>query len=94
MVMGDAGAVYHPGQSATLRLGPKTQLASFGMVHPATLKAFDIDVPVAIAGIHPRCDPSEEGEAALPAPPTPRPPCKRSSATSRFWWMPRCLPAI
>ena len=52
MVMGDAGAVYHPGQSATLRLGPKTQLASFGMVHPATLKAFDIDVPVAIAGIH------------------------------------------
>jgi phenylalanyl-tRNA synthetase beta chain len=52
MVMGDAGAVYHPGQSATLRLGPKAQLASFGMVHPATLKAFDIDVPVAVAGIH------------------------------------------
>ena len=52
MVMGDAGAVYHPGQSATLRLGPKTVLASFGMVHPATLKAFDIDCPVAVAGIH------------------------------------------
>jgi phenylalanyl-tRNA synthetase beta chain len=52
MVMGDAGPVYHPGQSATLRLGPKTVLASFGMVHPATLKAFDIDVPVAVAGIH------------------------------------------
>ena len=51
-VMGDAGSVYHPGQSATLRLGPKVQLASFGMVHPATLKAFDIDVPVAVAGIH------------------------------------------
>ncbi|MBN8502802.1 MAG: phenylalanine--tRNA ligase subunit beta, partial [Sphingomonadales bacterium] len=51
-VMGDAGDVYHPGQSATLRLGPKTQLASFGMVHPATLKAFDIGVPVAVAGIH------------------------------------------
>jgi phenylalanyl-tRNA synthetase beta chain len=51
-VMGEAGDVYHPGQSATLRLGPKTQLASFGMVHPAVLKAFDIDVPVAVAGIH------------------------------------------
>jgi phenylalanyl-tRNA synthetase beta chain len=51
-VMGEAGAVYHPGQSATLRLGPKNQLASFGMVHPATLKAFDIDVPVAALGIH------------------------------------------
>lgn len=52
MVMGDAGDVYHPGQSATLRLGPKNQLASFGMVHPKLLKAFDIDVPVAVAGIH------------------------------------------
>ncbi|WP_309621665.1 phenylalanine--tRNA ligase subunit beta [Novosphingobium sp.] len=52
MVMGDAGNVYHPGQSATLRLGPKTVLASFGMVHPATLKMFDIDGPVAVAGIH------------------------------------------
>jgi phenylalanyl-tRNA synthetase beta chain len=52
MVLGDAGPVYHPGQSATLRLGPKLQLASFGMVHPATLKAFDIDAPVAVAGIH------------------------------------------
>ncbi len=51
-VMGEAGELYHPGQSATLRLGPKNQLASFGMVHPATLKAFDIDVAVAVAGIH------------------------------------------
>lgn len=52
MVMGDAGDVYHPGQSATLRLGPKNVLASFGMVHPTTLKAFDIDVPVAVLSIH------------------------------------------
>jgi phenylalanyl-tRNA synthetase beta chain len=51
-VMGDAGPFYHPGQSATLRLGPKQQLASFGMIHPATLKRFDIDVPVAAATIH------------------------------------------
>ncbi|MEQ1498749.1 MAG: phenylalanine--tRNA ligase subunit beta [Novosphingobium sp.] len=56
MVMGlvdsGQGNHYHPGQSATLRLGPKTVVASFGMVHPATLKAFDIDGPVAVAGIH------------------------------------------
>ncbi len=51
-VMGEAGSFYHPGQSATLRLGPKQQIASFGMVHPAVLKAFDIGVPVAVAGIH------------------------------------------
>jgi phenylalanyl-tRNA synthetase beta chain len=51
-VMGEAGEAYHPGQSATLRLGPKAQLASFGMVHPALLKGFDIAVPVAVAGIH------------------------------------------
>lgn len=46
-VMGEAGAQFHPGQSATLRLGPKTVLARFGMLHPAILKQFDIDVPVA-----------------------------------------------
>lgn len=45
-VMGDAGSQFHPGQSATLRLGPKTVLARFGALHPATLKAFDIDGPV------------------------------------------------
>jgi phenylalanyl-tRNA synthetase beta chain len=46
-VMGEAGEQFHPGQSATLRLSPKTVLARFGMLHPATLQAFDIGVPVA-----------------------------------------------
>ncbi|MFM5924722.1 MAG: phenylalanine--tRNA ligase subunit beta, partial [Novosphingobium sp.] len=46
-VMGEAGPQFHPGQSATLRLGPKTVLARFGMLHPALLKQFDIAVPVA-----------------------------------------------
>ena len=36
------GAHYHPGQSGTLRLGPKTVLAAFGTVHPATVKAFGL----------------------------------------------------
>jgi len=46
-VGGEAGPQFHPGQSGTLRLGPKTVLARFGMLHPASLRAFDIDVPVA-----------------------------------------------
>ena len=46
-VMGEAGPQFHPGQSATLRLGPKTVLARFGMLHPSLLKTFDIDVAVA-----------------------------------------------
>lgn len=46
-VMGEAGAAWHPGQSATLRLGPKTVLAAFGMLHPSLTKTFDLDGPVA-----------------------------------------------
>ena len=48
-VMGDCGAQFHPGQSATLRLGPKTVLARFGMLHPASAKVFDLDGPIAVA---------------------------------------------
>lgn len=61
MVMGEAGDFYHPGQSATLRLGPKNQLASFGAIHPSTLKAFDIDVPVVAGGIHLDAIPARKG---------------------------------
>jgi phenylalanyl-tRNA synthetase beta chain len=43
----DAPAWYHPGRSGTLRLGPKTILAYFGEMHPATLKALDVPAPVA-----------------------------------------------
>ncbi|BBC71573.1 phenylalanine--tRNA ligase subunit beta [Altererythrobacter sp. B11] len=40
------GPQFHPGQSATLRLGPKTVLARFGAFHPRTLEAFDVEGPV------------------------------------------------
>jgi len=46
-VMGEAGDAWHPGQSGTLRLGPKTVLAAFGIVHPLTARAYDLDGPVA-----------------------------------------------
>ncbi|MFM9977487.1 MAG: phenylalanine--tRNA ligase subunit beta [Sphingomonadaceae bacterium] len=42
-VFGEAGDHFHPGQSGTLRLGPKTILASFGVLHPRTAAAFDLD---------------------------------------------------
>jgi len=51
-VMEPVSGAYHPGQSGTLRLGPKTVLAEFGALHPATAKAFDLDGPVMIAEIH------------------------------------------
>ena len=39
---GGASAAYHPGQSGTLRLGPKTMLAEFGVLHPSLAKQFGL----------------------------------------------------
>ena len=64
-VMGDAGPQFHPGQSGTLRLGPKTVLARFGMLHPATLKAFDIAAPVAAVEIFLDAIPARKGAASF-----------------------------
>jgi phenylalanyl-tRNA synthetase beta chain len=61
--MGEAGDVYHPGQSATLRLGPKSVLAAFGMVHPSVLKAFDLDGDVAAVELYLDALPAKRGEA-------------------------------
>jgi len=61
MTMDGAGPQFHPGQSATLRLGPKNILARFGAVHPATLKAFDIDGPVMALEIFLDALPSKKG---------------------------------
>ncbi|HEX4695087.1 phenylalanine--tRNA ligase subunit beta [Sphingomonas sp.] len=51
-VMGEAGDTWHPGQSGTLRLGPKTVLAAFGMLHPLTARAFDLDGPIAAVELY------------------------------------------
>jgi len=37
----DAGPTWHPGRSATLRLGPKTVLAAFGELHPRLERLVD-----------------------------------------------------
>jgi phenylalanyl-tRNA synthetase beta chain len=67
-VLGDAGVQFHPGQSATLRLGPKTVLARFGILHPATLKAFDIDAPVAAAELFLDAVPAKKGAPSFARP--------------------------
>ncbi|HEX8124365.1 MAG TPA: phenylalanine--tRNA ligase subunit beta [Allosphingosinicella sp.] len=49
-IAGTSG-VYHPGRSARLALGPKNVLAEFGELHPATLRAFDLEGPLVAAEI-------------------------------------------
>ena len=44
-----ASTVYHPGRSGRLALGPKNVLAEYGELHPATLKAFDLEGPLVAA---------------------------------------------
>ena len=68
MVFGEAGDAWHPGQSGTLRLGPKTILAAFGMLHPTVLKAFDLDGPVAAFELYLDAIPARRGSGfARPA---------------------------
>lgn len=46
-----AGAIWHPGQSGTLRLGPKSVLAEYGVLHPALAKAFGLSGTIVAAQI-------------------------------------------
>jgi phenylalanyl-tRNA synthetase beta chain len=64
-IMGEAGQQFHPGQSATLRLGPKNILARFGMLHPTVAKQFDIAGPVALAEIYLDAIPGKKGGAVF-----------------------------
>ncbi|MEK7342897.1 MAG: phenylalanine--tRNA ligase subunit beta [Pseudomonadota bacterium] len=41
-MFGEASGAYHPGQSGTLRLGPKQVLAEYGVLHPSLAKAFGL----------------------------------------------------
>ena len=42
MDFGEAGDAYHPGQSGTLRLGPKKILAAYGALHPSVTRALGL----------------------------------------------------
>lgn len=64
-VMEAPGDVYHPGQSATLRLGPKTVLASFGVLHPTLAKAFDLPVGTVAGELYLDALPAKRGGGAM-----------------------------
>ncbi|MEH6660549.1 MAG: phenylalanine--tRNA ligase subunit beta, partial [Parasphingorhabdus sp.] len=51
MDFGESGDHYHPGQSGTLRLGPKKILAAYGVLHPSTTKAMGFKGSAAAAEI-------------------------------------------
>ncbi|MET0408305.1 MAG: phenylalanine--tRNA ligase subunit beta [Hyphomicrobium sp.] len=63
----DAPSWYHPGRFGALKLGPKTVLAYFGEVHPATLKSLDVDAPVAAFEIFLDALPPEKKKARAKA---------------------------
>ena len=45
-LIAEAPSWYHPGRSASLKLGPKLTLATVGEIHPALLKEFDLETSV------------------------------------------------
>ncbi|TIX49258.1 phenylalanine--tRNA ligase subunit beta [Alteraurantiacibacter aquimixticola] len=92
MVMGEAGSQFHPGQSATLRLGPKNVLARFGALHPATLDAFDVDGPVVAVEIFLDAIPGKKGKAGF-ARPHYAPPALQSVMRDFAFLVPTDLPA-
>jgi phenylalanyl-tRNA synthetase beta chain len=51
-LVGAGGVSWHPGRSGQLGLGPKTILATFGELHPATLAALDVEGPLVAAEIY------------------------------------------
>ena len=91
-VMGDAGAQFHPGQSGTLRLGPKNVLARFGALHPKTLAAFDIDVPVVAVEIFLDAIPGKKGGTSF-ARTAYAPPALQSVMRDFAFLVPADLPA-
>jgi phenylalanyl-tRNA synthetase beta chain len=91
-VMGEAGTQFHPGQSGTLRLGPKTVLARFGMLHPALLKQFDIAVPVAAFEVFLDAVPAKKGAVGF-ARPAYVPPLLQPVTRDFAFLVPETLPA-
>jgi phenylalanyl-tRNA synthetase beta chain len=91
-VMGEAGPQFHPGQSATLRLGPKTVLARFGMLHPAIARQFDVDGPVALAEIYLDAIPGRKGAASF-ARVSYAPPVLQAVTRDYAFLVPATLPA-
>jgi phenylalanyl-tRNA synthetase beta chain len=91
-VMGEAGPQFHPGQSGTLRLGPKTVLARFGTLHPKTLEAFDIDAPAVAVELFLDAIPARKGGDGF-ARPAYAPPALQAVVRDFAFVIPAGLPA-
>jgi phenylalanyl-tRNA synthetase beta chain len=66
-VMDAVGSYWHPGRSASLRLGPKNVLTSFGELHPRALKALGIESRVVAFEIAPDNLPAPRKKSASKA---------------------------
>lgn len=63
----DAGPAWHPGRSATLRLGPKAVVASFGELHPRLAKNLDAPVGLVAAELYLDAIPAARSKAGTRA---------------------------
>ena len=68
---GEASAAYHPGQSGTLRLGPKVVLAEFGVLHPSLAKQFGLTGTVVAGEIFLDAIPAKRANGFMRAPYAP-----------------------
>lgn len=91
-VMSEAGPQFHPGQSGTLRLGPKTVLARFGALHPKTLAAFDIEAPAVAVELFLDAIPARKGGDSFARPPY-APPALQAVVRDFAFVVPASLPA-
>ena len=68
---GEASGAYHPGQSGTLRLGPKTVLAEFGVLHPSLARQFGLTGTVVAGEIFLDAIPPKRANGFMRAPYAP-----------------------
>ena len=86
------GPQFHPGQSATLRLGPKAVLARFGALHPRLLAQFDVDAPVVAAELFLDALPARKGAGGFARAPY-APPALQAVTRDFAFVVPADLPA-
>jgi phenylalanyl-tRNA synthetase beta chain len=90
-VVPNAGPTWHPGRSATIRLGPKTILAAFGELHPSLQKSHDAPAGGVAAEIYLDAVPSARSSARARAAFTP--PALQSVARDFAFFVPADLSA-
>ncbi|MDO6413881.1 phenylalanine--tRNA ligase subunit beta [Sphingomonas sp. BIUV-7] len=90
-VMEATAPIWHPGRSASLRLGPKTILAELGELHPSLLKTLDLDGPAVAAEIYLDAIPARRESGRMR--PAFAPPALQAVTRDFAFVAPRTLPA-